>query len=278
MKQKKKIDFGLLRSYPAAFAMGIAVPIISAIGFWIMFHAGAWWIPLFISYLALILSPTGYILQKKQRDQQHFLIGDEAFYQLYPAERKRALKRLRKAGVPEQIAQTVEAYRSKRPALSAETLELSDRARRIGTGLFRMSGVLLTALACYVGSWSFDGARGLGEQAFLLFSAGALLAVAILAFCNRQLRLVNTAVTIVLFAGIWTRLVLVLTKGVPFWSSRFLESVACLAAFVLLAYVVNAFADRMMAEAGQAESKRDLDLELFELGAIDEAQLRLRLE
>ncbi len=285
MPVKKQKNAGFVKSIlPLALVMGLATPAISAIAFWIVMNTGSWWIPLILAYLTLVLLPVAAVIQRKQRMQQRFLTGDEIYYQTYPAARKRDLKRLRKSGdLSEEVIKTVEFYQAQTPKTVYEEPGEGFLLRRtLGVAPFYTGGAMIAALAvyllaCLVRDRYFAGQSDV-SQVFTLLSAGMLLAVAVLAFLHKKPLLPRGAATVLLVLQVWGRLILIFEKQRSAADVHLLDCVLCVAVYAVAAFVLLGLARDVPTPAEVAEAQRVLNLELYELGAIDRKTLDYRMK
>lgn len=68
---------------------------------------GVWWLPLLLLYLLPFTTGQLFLVRHMEKNRIHGVVGDEAFYTLYPKDLKKALKRARKEGIPPHVAMTV---------------------------------------------------------------------------------------------------------------------------------------------------------------------------
>ena len=60
--KKKQKSLGIFGVMPVVLAMGLAAPLFFGGAFWILVNTGPWCVPLFLSYVALCITPTAYFL------------------------------------------------------------------------------------------------------------------------------------------------------------------------------------------------------------------------
>ncbi len=283
MKRTGRIrEWGIFGSMAASLLLGLAAPILSLPAFWFLFRAGSWWIPLFFTYLVLILAPIGYYLERKIRIQQHGVMGSEAFYRAYPDERRRALLMRRKADVPEKVRQTIEACEAKPLPPLGEPEPAFMRRKIVGLTLFYTAGVLMLAIAAYLGyilysEWQTPPRSDISGPVTLL-AAVFCLVTGVLALFRKKLPLLGYIAAGLLFVSAWSRLVLILTKNYTPLTSHFVELLISLAVYALAAFVLLCFAVDLKSPAHRQEAERTIILELYELGVLNESELKYRLE
>ena len=99
---KKLFHFKKIKGYkvpPAAiivgsvaFTVGINTPMIL-----IFAHAnvfGYWWFVLVLLYMLLFLSIYAFLIKPRDMARLRYMLGDEAFFELFPKELKREIRRL----------------------------------------------------------------------------------------------------------------------------------------------------------------------------------------
>ena len=79
------------------------------------------------------------------------MMGSEAFYQAYPNERRRALYKRRKAGVPDDVRQTIEAFEAKPLPPLGKPDPTFMRRKVIGLTLFYTASILILLTVAYLG-------------------------------------------------------------------------------------------------------------------------------
>lgn len=76
---KKQRSAGIFGVLPLVWAMGLSAAIPAAVGFWILFTTGPWGIPLFLTYLCLLMMPTAYLISRRENNNRRFLVGEEIY-------------------------------------------------------------------------------------------------------------------------------------------------------------------------------------------------------
>lgn len=89
--------------YPAwLFLLALCiVPVLMIMpGFLLVLYAdklGIWWAILLILYMAILFSVYTWIVYPREMARMRYLLGDEAFFLVYPEEKKKELKRQQRA-------------------------------------------------------------------------------------------------------------------------------------------------------------------------------------
>ena len=102
------------RNMLGVMTLGLAAPVLIAPAMLIIVNAprlGVWWLPLLLLYLLPFTTGQLFLVRHMEKNRIHGVVGDEAFYTLYPKDLKKALKRARKEGIPPHVAMTVAMYR-----------------------------------------------------------------------------------------------------------------------------------------------------------------------
>ena len=112
---KKQRSAGIFGVLPLVWAMGLSAAIPAAVGFWILFTTGPWGIPLFLTYLCLLMMPTAYLISRRENNNRRFLVGEEIYFSENPLLREKALRKKRKEGIPAELQQCLESLRKELP-------------------------------------------------------------------------------------------------------------------------------------------------------------------
>ena len=286
-KTRKKLrSAGIFGVLPLVWAMGLSAAIPAAIGFWILFTTGPWGIPLFLTYLCLLMMPTAYLISRRENNNRRFLGGEEIYFSENPLLREKALRKKRKEGIPADVQQCLEALRKELPDLEEETDEACEKLQKRNKFLFFAAALLLLGLAVFLfwRGWSlYQAAPASSSQKtdftplFPLAGGVLVLATAICLFMKKKKKLLHLATTLVLIFGAWGSSVAVTAKG-RIMLKEMLIGLGCAAFYALLVYGLLALAREVKSPAQARRDYQTLQLELFELGCLDEATLRFRLE
>lgn len=285
-KKKKKREAGLLRIMPLNFAVGFSGPVIFFGAMMILLHTGAWCVPLFLSYLALLIMPSAYWVGRRDLNNQHYVLGDEVFYTEYPEERKKALRRMRRKGIPGERQDVAERYRREPMPEFGEENERFIKERRRGRLLFLIAAVLLAALAAWLfvqteHLWRVN--RGAGRKQpdlswiFPLAGGILVLATALLALFRRKNRWLYLAAQLVLLFGAWGAYVSV-SVNARLVLADVLKGFGCAVLYALIWFGPLHFARDLRSREEAYRVYAEQQIELFELGCFDEDVLRIRLE
>lgn len=286
VKKKKQRSLGMLGIMPLTFAIGFSGPLVFFGAMMILIHGGAWCVPLFLSYLAVLMLPTSLWVGRRDLNNLHFILGDEVFYSEHPDEMKKALRRKRRKGIPRERADRVEQYRSEPvPEFGGEN-ERFLKERRKGRLLFLAAAVLLAALA----AWLFVQAnhlwwvnRNTGRKQpdlswIFPLAGGVLVAVtALLAFFRKKSRWLPPVTVLVLLFGAWGAYVSV-SVNARLVLTDVLKGFGCAALYALVCYGILPFAKDLKSREEAYRTYAEQQIDLFELGCIDEDLLRIRLD
>ncbi len=285
-RTKRQRSAGILGILPLLLAIGFTAPAVFYVAMMILLRTGAWCVPLFLSYLTLLLFPTAYFVGRRDLNNQHFILGDELFYTEFPTERKRALRRARKKGIPAGIRDTLARFgREPLPVFEGED-EAFARARRRGRLLFLTAALLLTALAVLLFSEAYHirlvNSRGGGKQTdytwiFPLAGGLLVLATAAAAFLRKKSRWFPIVTLPVLLFGAWGAYISVSVNSrlVIF---DVLKGFGFAALYALVCFGLLGPAKDLKSREEAYREYAALQYELFELGCLDEDTLRMRLE
>ena len=273
---------GLSGAVGTALLMGLAAPFLVIPAYWIIFNGGVWWIPLLFGYLSLFFIAMGYLLSQKAMIEERAQIGEEGFLRMHPDERLVELRQVRKNRQAGRVTAVLDEYAKMTPlATYDENWEDREKRRRRGTALYRAAGIAMVLIAVYlITALILDGRSGRFDvpeiMAFLAIIF--LIAAAIPLFQNRIVPLLSLSAGIVLFVATWARLTLILKKGISVPDSRLVEFLALTVLFAFFSYVFPKLGKRELEIADAPDLDRQLQLELFELGAITENELRYRMK
>ena len=147
---KKQRSAGIFGVLPLVWAMGLSAAIPAAFGFWILFTTGPWGIPLFLTYLCLMMMPTAYLISRRENNNRRFLVGEEIYFSENPLLREKALRKKRKEGIPAELQQCLESLRKELPDLEEETDEACEKLQKRNAFLFFAAALLLLGLAAFL--------------------------------------------------------------------------------------------------------------------------------
>ena len=280
MSRKKQSRGIVLINYLETLAMGLAPVMCFLPAAFVLLNAdriGPWFVPILFAYIVLFYLAEGFLVQRKQLRQMHYAAGSEAFYELYPRELKKALRRARKT--PDmQRAALIEDYRSRLSETQADAR--NGKRSRISKTLYLAAGLTVLALALF-GAWRLfseaqDG-RATGLAFILHFAAtAAMLCTAIAAFRGSKRLFVQWIAGGLQLLSIWADLTNKLTKPTrytfaPVWEGLIVLAVFAAAGFGLF-LLARAFSDNVRTR----RERQEFDLALFELNVIDEPELAYR--
>lgn len=272
---------GLSGAMGTALLMGLAAPFLVIPAYWIIFQGGVWWIPMLFGYLSLFFIAIGYLLSQKAKIEERAQIGEEQFYRNYPNEMRRELRLVRR-NTPESVARVLREFRETSPQPQYdEKWEEREKYRRRGTALYQAAGIVSALIVIYlITAIILDGTKGrFGVPGVMaVITVVFLIAQAAPLFQNRSMPLLSLAAALMLLVATWARLTLILKSGYSLLESRFLEFVFWMVLFAIAAFVLPRQGEKSLAIADAPDRDRQLQLELFELGAINEGELRYRMK
>ena len=249
--------------------------------------AGAWCPPLIVAYLALFLLPWSYYDKKAKLNASRFQMGDELFYAAYPDELDKAVKMERQKGIPEYrkavLARIINEQSFKQKALPCPSGALQKGDLR--TALYCLAGMGQLVIAVILAARGFEGVREYGltgldgtdlTPLFLALSSLSVLAVAISFFFRSKASLARASAGICLSLLIWAS-VISATNYKHYTSADLYLHLGLTLAWLLLALSVPAWAGDPLGEEKEAKRNTAIQIGLFELGLISEAQLQKRL-
>lgn len=278
---KRRIGSGLSGAMGTALLMGLAAPFLVIPAYAIIFRGGVWWIPMLFGYLSLFFIAIGYLFSQKAMIEERAQIGEEMFYRNYPNEMRRELRLVRK-NTPDSVARVLREFRETSPQpLYDEKWEEREKQRRRGTALYQAAGIVSALIVVYlITAVILDGTKGRFDvpQIMTMITAVLLIAQAVPLFQNRNMPLLSLAAGLMLFIATWARMTLILKSGYPLLESRFLEFAFWTVLFVITVFVLPRQGEKCLAVADAPDRDRQLQLELFELGAISEDELRYRMK
>ena len=267
------------------FAMAFA-PIVLMIPLFFLIDVagriGPWWILLFAVYLVLINWPPAYLMQTREQQQMRFLIGDEKFYEFYPKALKKALKRARK-DQPYERVQRVVYYRQRLEATdwTEQEIEYGERRRLHGI-LYSIAAAIIFALVVYglyglFTEWQ-NGIKLSLILAVRLLSLSMMVLTGMITARKIRFKLPGAIAAILLLVKLWSDIVNLLQKPATYTVAPIIESAVILAVFLIAAFGVTGIANRLSEDVRTYREKKEFDLDLYELGVIDEKELAYRME
>ncbi len=278
---KHRVGSGLSGAMGTALLMGLAAPFLVIPAYAIIFRGGVWWIPMLFGYLSLFFIAIGHLLSQKAITEERAQIGEEMFYRNYPNEMRRELRLVRR-NTPERIVRVLREFRETSPQpLYDEKWEEREKYRRRGTAMYQAAGIVSALIVVYlITAVILDGTAGRFDvpQIMTLITAALLIAQAVPLFQNRSMPLLSLAAGLMLFVATWARMTLILKSGYSVPESRFPEFVFWTVLFAITAIVLPRQGEKNLAIADAPDRDRQLQLELFELGAISEDELRYRMK
>lgn len=284
-KFRKKEKWFRLNNTLIVFAMAFA-PIVLMIPLLFLIDVagriGPWWILLFAVYLVLINWPPAYLMQTREQQQMRFLIGDEKFYEFYPKALKKALKRARK-DQPYERVQRVVYYRQRLEATdwTEQEIEYGERRRLHGI-LYSIAAAIIFALVVYglyglFTEWQ-NGIKLSLILAVRLLSLSMMVLTSMITARKIRFKLPGAIAAILLLVKLWSDIVNLLQKPATYTVAPIIESAVILAVFLIAAFGVTGIANRLSEDVRTYREKKEFDLDLYELGVIDEKELAYRME
>ena len=284
-KFRKKEKWFRLNNTLIVFAMAFA-PIVLMIPLFFLIDVagriGPWWILLFAVYTVLINWPPAYLMQTREQLQMRFLIGDEKFYEFYPKALKKALKRARK-DQPYERVQRVVYYRQRLEATdrTEQEIEYGERRRLHGI-LYSIAAAIIFALVAYglyglFTEWQ-NGIKLSLILAVRLLSLSMMVLTGMIAGRKIRFKLPGAIAAILLLVKLWSDIVNLLQKPATYTAAPIIESAVIFAVFLIAAFGITCAADWLSEDVRTYREKKEFDLDLYELGVIDEKELAYRME
>lgn len=284
-KFRQKEKWFRLNNTLIVFAMAFA-PIVLMIPLFFLIDVagriGSWWVLLFAVYLVLINWPPAYLMQTREQLQMRFLIGDEKFYEFYPKALKKALKRARK-DQPYERVQRVVYYRQRLEATdwTEQEIEYGERRRLHGI-LYSIAAAIIFALVVYglyglFTEWQ-NGIKLSLILAVRLLSLSMMVLTGMITARKIRFKLPGAIAAILLLVKLWSDIVNLLQKPATYTVAPIIESAVILAVFLIAAFGVTGIANRLSEDVRTYREKKEFDLDLYELGVIDEKELAYRME
>lgn len=280
MTERKKDFKAVVRTMLEAYAMGLS----TAVGFTpvalilvYMDRLGLWWFPLLLVYFALFFSLEALVFIPIKQRRLHHVIGSEMFYQLYPQELNKALRRVRKIPQPER-APVIEAYRNRIVDTEAD---VQNRKRgRISTILNIAAAVIvgLLALWCVFGLYRGmqNGVKTDLARMFHVVSTAVMLAVPFTVF-KPQFKMVPQIITSVLLGfTTWADIANKLTKPAICTMAPVWEDLIVLGVFIVAGFGLAAAANYLKDGLNTRKKQQEFALAMYELDVIDEKDLDYR--
>ncbi len=280
-KKKRKQRGSLSGAVTAGVTISLIAPALSYLGIMIMTRTGIWWLPLIVGYFVILGIPFTYSINRRERYTYHMQIGHEMYYKENPSALKSALRKARKAGIPDDVRRIAAYYRSRTDIIP----KFSDikEAKRRRNAAFLYTGAVITAVLGIFLIWrAFPIPQGLFDQkirkadytsVFLL--AGGLLSLisAVGLFLRKKVRPVRYAAAIMLALCVWSAFLAYTLRKRPTYTDSLIHA-ACLVTFALAALVAPEIAgDIRTAEQVHNDSK-ELRIGLYELGYLQEEDLQ----
>ena len=281
--RKRNQDRGIaLRSFIEALAIGLA-PVFAVIPVLMLIVngdvLGPWWIPLLMLYIMLFYVGEIFLIGHKYRNEVHMQVGHEAFYEIFPKERRRALRRVRKNPNPERES-VLESYRMR--LCDADEDEKKAHNTRISNCFYYAAAAIIFALAgyCVYGLYQ-DAAVGMKMDAahVLRFLAVVMmLTVAIAALRRSKRYILQTIASVLLFLNIWANFANKVMMPQDYTWVPVFEGLIVLAIFLIAAFGLMIPARMFKSDLPTRREKQAFALDMYELGVIDEKELAYRME
>lgn len=266
-------------------AMGLAPIVFIGIPVWLictyMDRINVWWFPLFLIYFTVIFTMKSFIVIPKSASRMHSMIGSYNFYQIYPLERARKLRQVRRTPHPDR-EKVIASYREK--MATDDTEVQSNKLKQWSKYLFFISGTIVTALALWCIVDLFLAASN-GEPLNIarMFRAGAafmMILSAFFLFKQTPKHILHSFTCALLLLGAWAELWKDYNKpgsgDLHSFFAKTHESMIILAIFIAAAFVLAAVARGMRKSIRTHRDHQQFLLDMYEIGVLDENELEVR--
>lgn len=277
--------YARIKTMLETFAMGLAPVVFIGIPVGLISHymdrINVWWFPLFLIYFTVIFTMKSFIVIPKSASRMHSMIGSYNFYQIYPLERARKLRQVRRIPHPDR-EKVIASYREK---MATDDTEVhSNKLKQWSKYLLLISGTIVTALALWCIVDLFLAALN-GEPLNIarMFRAGAafmMILSAIFLFKHKPINVLHGFTCVLLLLGAWAELWQDYNKpGICDLHSFFAkthESMIILAIFIAAAFVLAAVARGIRKSIRTHRDHQQFLLDMYEIGVLDENELKVR--
>ncbi len=272
----------ILRNYFVTLGMGLAAPAVVTPAVILVIKAeriGPWWIPILFAYIILFYVFESFLINRKHMRIMQLQLGPELFYEQYPSELKKALRRARKTPHPEK-ERILGMYRERMDCTEADTRH--EKRFRIGAILYFVAAAIVFGLSAYCLYGLFRGEQNGAKmdlaRILRLVSVGMMLIVAITEL-RRSGRFILQGITaIVLFLDLWANLANALMMPKTHSFAPAIEALILFLIFCVAAIGLSLVAKLLRSELPSRREHQEFNLALYELGVIDEKEIAYRFE
>ncbi len=265
----------------AGVAISLIAPVLSYLGIMIMTRTGIWWLPLIVGYFVILGIPFTYWINRREKYTYHMQIGHEMYYKENPSALKSALRKARKAGIPDDVRRIAAYYRA-RTDIVPKFSDIKEAKRRRNAALLYTGAVVAAVLGIFLIWRAFPIPQGLFDQkikkadytsVFLL--AGGLLSLisAVGLFLGKKVRPVRYAAAIMLALCVWSAFLAYTLRKRPTYTDSLIHA-ACLVTFALAALVAPEIAGDIRTAEQVHNDNKELRIGLYELGYLQEEDLQ----
>ena len=282
--RKKKNKGSIWDALGITLLLGSLTPAISWCGLMIVMHTGMWWFPLIIVYFIALGIPTKCWFEKRKNSTYHMHVGHEMYYIEHPDELKKVLKKVRKAGLPQDVQRAAAYYRS-RPDVVKPFPAKKEKKRRVRAVIMNIGAAITVAVGVFLIFCAFPIRHDIFTQELITadYTSIFLLGAGILAitsgiglFRNKPFMYVRMAAAAMIAISIWSAgLAYSILKRPSYMDS--VTCAVCLGVFIISAFLLPAIAGDIRTAAQVSHDLKETRIELFEMGYLREHELRARI-
>ena len=282
--RKKKNEGSVLSAWGIGTVLASITPIVTAGALIIVIKTGIWWFPLIIAYFVALGTPVTYWLGRNEERMYRFRVGHEVFLTENPDILYKEIKKARKKGIPREVERVAAYYR----ALPEEVSEFHPRRERkrriraaikyIGATITVVPGVFLLWHAFPIRENLFSQPIKTADFTSIFLLAGGILTLISAAglFKNKSFFSVRFAAAIMMLLSVWSSAIAETFKNRQDYTLSVAYAV-CLAVFIVAAFAVPAIAGDIRNARQVEHDRKELRINLYELGYINEAELQAYL-
>ncbi|MBQ4424216.1 MAG: hypothetical protein II882_00555 [Lachnospiraceae bacterium] len=265
--------------------MAFAAPFVVEIALLILRKTGPWWIPMILGYIVLLQIPTAWWITRRDKVRYHAQVGDEVYYQVYPEDLKRALRKARKKRGSKEVNQTITFYRDRLVTAAQPFDELQEKNRRLRAALLYAGGGVLFVLGLFLIRYALPIPKGFlfpgtylpdYTPIFLLVCALFSLITAAALFMQKPAWRIKMSASILFFLSFWSVMISV-SKRSHYSVKDLIILTICLLIYAAAAFGLPALAGDIRTKEQICRDNEEYQLALYELGLIPEDELEFRL-
>ena len=278
---KKKYRGSVWEAVSLGTIMGVLTPVITCVCVMIVTQTGIWWFPLIIAFFVAFGLPVTCWYHSREKSIYHAHVGHETYYTEHPDELNKVLKKVRKAGLSEEVQRTARYYRS-RPDVVKEFPVKKEKKRRvrevilhIGATITVLLGVFLVWKAFPFPSYFFKQSVKTADYTSLFLLAGGILALvsAYGLFKHESFWNIRFVAAVMMALSIWSEVIAFTFEKRASYDNAIAYAV-CMAVFIVAAFILPAIAGDVRTARQVWHDKKELKIKLFEMGYIREIDLQ----